>query len=221
MKKSLLLAGIMLLPFFIKAQDSISSTPGCNFIPAYQAYHLASTGYAAKDALLLYTASVILAQSPVKGEFRPNRVFYPDTIHSSVYIPLDAAILARDALQWCSNDTLRQLILRHYETLQKPVEKDRGRQYSPYVQEYSLNAGGTISLLTTFVGKEIAEIFVTNNAGSVLDLIVSDKDGKVLIADKNRPSNCYVSFLPGATGDYKIEIRNHGKKTINCLLMTN
>lgn len=213
---------IIFNPFSAKPQDSILNQPPLTaFNAAALVYQLASRGYAQQDALALYHAAILLIESPVKGEFRPERVQYPDTVDATTYIPLQPEMLLKDALKFCKDETLGLLIVKASAQISENEPKDRGRQYSPYVQQYSINALGSISLLTTFIGSEIAEIFVVNNSDIMLDLIIFDNNGKSFVSDLNRIAGCYVSFIPAKTSSYKIQIRNKGNKSTNCLLMTN
>jgi hypothetical protein len=113
------------------------------------------------------------------------------------------------------------LIGRIRKQLFEVPEKDRGRKFSPLIQEYLLNADGQVKLWTTFNGNEIAEIFVAADGNSKIDLYLFDKDNKLVDSDMQQSGNCYVSCTPSATAKFRIEIRNKGAGTKQCLLMTN
>lgn len=208
----------------LKAQDSIySSETEKEFRTIAFAYNLAVYGYEQYDPIILCAAARILIQNPVKGKLNARIVSNTDT---SIYFSaketvLNPKILLEDAIHMTSDESTILLLKKQLEELGKENIKDRGRQYSPYVQEYILKPLGNIALKTTFIEKEIAEVFVVNYNGTALDLKIYDKNGKLLVADPDKIANCYVSFNPVNTSDYKIEIKNKSKQKIQCLLMTN
>lgn len=210
--------------FNLKAQDTINgSETETEFRAIALAYNLAAYAYEHHDPIMLGAAAHILIQNPVKGKLDAKIISGNDT---SIYFPvketeLNPKILLEDAIKLASDETTISQLKKQLEELDKEDIKDRGRQYSPYVQEYILQPLGNIVLKTTFVEKEIAEVFVVNYNGMALDLKIYDTKGKLLIADPDKIANCYVSFKPVNTSDFKIEIKNKSKQKIQCLLMTN
>jgi hypothetical protein len=114
-----------------------------------------------------------------------------------------------------------QLIARVQQILMTDNQKERGRKYSPFVQEYTVKKNASVTLTATFNGNEIAEVFVIPYKSEMVDLYIYNDKGTLVGFDKGRLDKCYTTFNPKNTGVYKIEIRNRGNSDNDCLLMTN
>ncbi len=206
------------------AQDTVKNSESLYyFISVANAYNLAVKGYEKQNPKLLSDAAGLLAQNPIKGKLPAKITNQPDTTiyFSDKKIELSPEKLLDDAIKMATDETTVQQLKKQLQELETGNYKDRGRQYSPYVQEYILKPLTDITLKTTFIEKEIAEVFVVNYNGSALDLKVYDVSGKILASDPDKIVNCYVAFTPLQTSDFKIEIKNKSRQKIQCLLMTN
>jgi hypothetical protein len=211
------------------AQDNSNTDPAQSdgFKYVAMAQQFAVWGYKDNKPLFLITAARTLIDYPVQGTFSPdstemiNAGISPSKAGEKVIV-LDPVVLLNDAETMAHGDTTVKLMIeRTREKMKEGLVKPRGRKFSPLVQEYLLNAEGCIKLWATFNGNEIAEIFVAGNANSQLDLYLYDKNNRLVDSDMKKIGNCYVSFMPPVTTQFRIELRNTGKSSNQCLLMTN
>jgi hypothetical protein len=221
---SLLFFTITLSAQVIKVEDT-EQYEGLKFVSI--AHQLAVYGYSVQDPLYLITAAQTLVEYPVKGALLPDSIVLNHAENSpskagGKEIQLDPYVLLNDAASMATGDTLILAMIDRTREKAKSMEGvPRGRKFSPLIQEYVLDSDGKVKLWTTFMGKEIAEVFVTGNGSTVIDLYLYDQSGHLIASDIKNIENCYISFTPPDTKQYSIEIRNNGKSANRCLLMTN
>jgi hypothetical protein len=228
MKKGFLIG--LFFPFVIcfscTAQNN-SQVPHKEFKNVAGAYYLAIKGYKDKVPSGIVNAAVLFINSPLRGEFKPDSIVMLNAeIMPAQFgdkkIEFNTVALLNDAAALAGSDSnLLSGIAEIREEIKKDSIKSRGRKFSPLIQEYSLLANGVVKLWATFTGNELAEIYVSGNGNSAMDLFLTDKNGRMIASDIKKTNECYVSFTPQATQQFSIEIRNSGKNTNQCLLMTN
>ncbi len=206
-----------------RAQDSGVFRDEAGYVAL--AYQMIKYGYETKQPVVLISAAMILADHPAAGQFKPsneNNDSINTYTHGRQNKLTDIPGLLNDALSMSGNDTLiKNLIERVQQKLLAVNSKDRGRKYSPFVQEYTVKKNASVTLTTTFNGNEIAEVFVIPYKSEMVDLYIYNDKGALIVSDKGRSDKCYSTFNPKNTGVYKIEIRNKGNSDNDCLLMTN
>lgn len=72
-----------------------------------------------------------------------------------------------------------------------------------------------------FEGGELAEILVTGDRGTDLDLFVFDENNNLIAFDDDLTDMCYAAFTPLWSGRFRVEIRNLGPYWNHYLLETN
>ena len=82
-----------------------------------------------------------------------------------------------------------------------------GRSYNDYVVAFKKGI--------------IAQIGVSGNGNSDLDLYVYDENGNVIVADTDYSDDCYVSWYPRWTGNYLIRVVNQGTYRNYFTIVTN
>jgi hypothetical protein len=83
-------------------------------------------------------------------------------------------------------------------------------------------AGGFIDVFNiTFTAGELAEIAVAGDGDTDLDLEIYDEFGNFIGSDSGATDNGYVSWTPRWTGNYRVEVKNHGNVFNQYLLITN
>ncbi|MCK9612970.1 MAG: hypothetical protein PHR81_08170 [Bacteroidales bacterium] len=221
LRKSCFVLVFLFLLIKVSAQEACKETQQEVFKIIANVYALAAYGYEHSDPVALWSASRILNKYPIRT-LKENKFISGDTLSDGFNkTVLDPYKLLEDALKFCKDESISSLIENEKAYLDDTELKDRGRQYSPYVQEYLLKPLGNITLNTTFLGKEIAEVYVVNYDGTALELKIFNNKGKMIAKDPNSIANCYVSFTPEKTAGYKIEIQNNSRQKTQCLLMTN
>lgn len=209
----------------VNYNDTIGDMTRLEFVAMAQG--IAILGYENQNPFYLVTAAQILSEYPVSGTFIPdssvltNASICPVKVGEKILV-LKPLVLLGDAESMAHGDsTMLIMIERTRLQLQEDTLKPRGREFSPMVQDYLLNADGKVELWATFNGNEIAEIFVMGSGSSSLDLFLYDNDNRLIGSDLKRADNCYLSFTPSIRQKCRIEIRNKGNEANQCLLMTN
>lgn len=191
------------------------------------ARELALRGYQTQDPLYLMTAAQTLAEYPVKGNLQPDSILFENASYSPSVagartVELNPHTLLDDAVGMAGSDSLLiAMIERTREKVRITESLPRGRKFSPLISEFNLNSQGRVKLWATFNANEIAEVFVAGNGSTTIDLYLYDLNGKLLASDLKNIDDCYVSFTPSGTMQFRIEIKNNGTTDNKCLLMTN
>lgn len=73
----------------------------------------------------------------------------------------------------------------------------------------------------TFRGGETAEVFVSGDGDSDLDLFVYDENGGLICLDDDQTDDCYCRWTPRWTGSFSVKIKNLGGIANRYLLLTN
>jgi hypothetical protein len=188
---------------------------------------MAIKGYASQEPTYLISAALTLAEYPVKGIMKADSIVVENAVLSPAKagmktIPFDPQALLDDAASMAGADTVMQAMIAHTREKIKALEGlPRGRKFSPLIQEFVLNATGRIKLWATFNAHEIAEVYVTGNGSTTIDLYLYDAQGRLIASDTKNIDDCYVSFTPAEMLQFRIEIKNNGQADNRCLLMTN
>lgn len=72
-----------------------------------------------------------------------------------------------------------------------------------------------------FWSNELAEILVSGDGDTDLDLYVYDENGNLIVSDTDYTDDCYVRFAPRWTGLFRIKIVNRGGVYNNYTIVTN
>lgn len=72
-----------------------------------------------------------------------------------------------------------------------------------------------------FWGGQLAEILVSGDGDTDLDLYVFDENGNLIAKDDDNTDDCYVRFIPKWTGSFKVVVKNLGNVYNRYLLLTN
>ncbi len=219
------LAVICIKPAFAQSTEESESHSALKNIA--MARELALKGYEAQEPVYLVSAALLLAEYPVKGPLMPDSIIVEQGVvlgtQSPVrQLPTDPQQLLTDARNMASADAgTLAMIDRASEKVRAMQGNDRGRKFSPLIQEFVLNATGNIKLWATFNAHEVAEVYVTGSGATTLDLYLYDAQGRLIASDTKNIDDCYVSFTPSEMLQFRIEIKNNGAADNRCLLMTN
>jgi hypothetical protein len=193
--------------------------------PAISALRLAADlvkyGYSQQSALPLIDALQIINENPtqvlnadVKGETST-----PATDSKKGTVTLDFAKIVASAKEFADGDeTMLKLIAQ--------VESDsdganRGAVNGPRKGYYAVSAGCYNDFDVSFVKGYLAEVFVSGDGDTDLDLYIYDSKGNLIACDTDYTDDCYVSWVPAWTGRYIIRIVNRGGVYNNYVVVTN
>jgi hypothetical protein len=193
--------------------------------PAISALRLATDlvkyGYSQQSALPLIDALQIISENPtqvlnveVKGETAT-----PKTDNKHGVVTLDMTRIASDAKKFANGDeTILHLITQ--------VESDangtsRGAVNGPRQGYYSVSASCYNDFEISFVKNSLAEVLVSGDGDTDLDLYIYDSNGNLITSDTDFTDDCYVCWVPAWTGRFVIRVINRGLVYNNYLLVTN
>lgn len=171
---------------------------------------LAKYGYANYSASALIEAAEILATVPTQAlgaTGTKDSTAKPGT-KPDAKPDFTAANLLADAKKFAAGDTG---MLAWADKVQSSLaSKTRGAVGGPRFQVDAVNARSSISYGLNFTAGRLAEIFVSGDGDTDLDLYIYDANGNLVRASDDYSDDCYVNWVPSWTGRYTIKIVNRG-----------
>ncbi len=101
------------------------------------------------------------------------------------------------------------------------AECARGAVPAPQEGRGTVYANSHTYYTLKFWANEIAEILVSGDGDTDLDLYVYDENGNLITSDTDYTDDCYVRFSPRWTGPFRIKIVNRGGVSNNYIILTN
>jgi hypothetical protein len=232
MKKVLLISIIALGALMVSCNTSKQSNeqkeeiamPASQEVSALRiAFELAKYGYEKESASALIEAANILVSTPTQasdaeveqGEEIANESEKVEKVqHAPAKLIADARELTEDThlLALADNVTAK---------LNAQVEGTRGAMGGPKYALGSVSAHSYTFYDAKFWANEIAEIAVSGDGDTDLDLYVYDENGNCIVSDTDYTDDCYVRFCPRWTGRFRIKIVNRGGVYNKYAIVTN
>lgn len=75
-------------------------------------------------------------------------------------------------------------------------------------RSFSIRRGEAVTYHITFKAGTKAEIWVTSDHDSDIDIFIYDANGAPVTRDEGDSKNCYVTWNPSSTQSYKVEVQN-------------
>lgn len=194
--------------------------------PAVAALSLATDlvqyGYAQKSALPLINALQIIVENPTlpldakrEGEATDALSHEGKTGH----VTLDFDEILASAEKFADGD--KKLLKLIAEIKAESRKVNREAIGGPKRANEIVNAGSTDSYTIKFAGNRLAEVFVSGDGDTDLDLYVYDANGNLIVYDNDYTDDCYVCWTPAWTGSFTIKIKNRGNVYNRYVLLTN
>ena len=185
---------------------------------------LAKYGYEVESASALIEAANILAGVPTQdlgvepkeGEETENEIA---KTQEKSFCP--KALLAAAKEFAYDDEVLLGMIAKVETKLAAQAEGTRGAVGGPKYAYGRVNARSYTYYYCQFWANEIAEIAVSGDGDTDLDLYVYDENGNLIDSDTDYSDDCYVSFVPAWTGTFAIKIVNRGGVYNNYVIVTN
>lgn len=187
------------------------------------AMDLAKLGYETESASALIEAANILASTPTQafeakaeqGEEIANESDKVEKVH------LAPAKLIADARELTEDAHLLALADNVTAKLNAQAEGTRGAMGGPKYAYGRVSARSYTYYDQKFWADEIAEVAVSGDGDTDLDLYVYDENGNLIASDTDYTDDCYVRFCPRWTGLFRIKIVNRGGVYNNYAIVTN
>ena len=97
----------------------------------------------------------------------------------------------------------------------------RGSVNGPSRHYDAINGQSTDTYQISFIANVLAEILVSGDGDTDLDLYVYDSNGNLIAYDESYSDDCYVRWVPAWTGRFFIKIVNRGPVYNNYVILTN
>lgn len=182
---------------------------------------LVKYGYAQQSALPLIDALQIISENPtqnlsaeIKGETNA-----PTTDKKNGKVTLDFAQIATDAKAFAEGDDVLLGLIAQIESDAQSAH--RGAVNGPRVGNYVVSGNCYNDFECSFTKGYLAEVAVSGDGDTDLDLYVYDSNGNLIASDTDYSDDCYVNWVPAWTGRFIIRIVNRGPVYNNYVVATN
>ena len=165
-------------------------------------------GYENKSTLALLDALQIFSENPTQAF---NATKKGDAVDESknegkkAKVSFDYESVLADAKAFADGDPNLLALIDNIDAEAKGAQ--RGNSYIDYT--------------ASFIANELAEVLVSGDGDTDLDLYVYDSNGNLIAKDTDYSDDCYVRWVPAWTGRYTIRIVNRGPVYNRFVILTN
>lgn len=196
------------------ASESLSAVKLANQMLRY--------GYENKSALSLIDALQILSENPTqafKATKEGKEVDKSDKEGKKADVAFDYDTVLADAKKFADGDSN---LLALIETIDADAKGSaRGNVNGPAIEYSAVYGKSHVDYTASFVKGRLAEVLVSGDGDTDLDLYVYDSSGNLIASDADYTDDCYVSWVPRWTGRYTIRIVNRGPVYNSFVIATN
>lgn len=224
MKKSILLLLLLGVIFSLQAQEKkevSKNKPSVDVENLQLAKQLAKYGYKTFSASALIEAAKIMSSvktQELKYESFKQGEDANDKGKKQDKDGLDISSILAGAKKYADGDAK---LLASISAIEKANESNRGRVGGPGEMYGKVGTTTYDSYSVAFREAELAEIALSGDGDTDLDLYVYDANGNIIAQDTDYTDDCYVSWVPRWTGTYIIKIVNRGQVYNRYYLLTN
>ncbi|MDY4512810.1 MAG: hypothetical protein SPE10_05105 [Paludibacteraceae bacterium] len=187
------------------------------------AMDLAKFGYETESPSALIEAANILASTPTQaleatveqGAENANET------EKVTKVQFEPKALVAAALELTENEHLIAMADNVMAKIEAQAEGTRGALGGPRYANSSVSAHSYTYYNQKFWADDLAEILVSGDGDTDLDLYVYDENGNLIVSDTDYTDDCYVRFYPRWTGMFRIKIVNRGGVYNRYVLITN
>lgn len=186
------------------------------------ATELVKYGYAQQSALPLIDALQILSEIPIQaldaskvGEAVIDSV----AVEKKSKISFDYQSILADAKRFADGDANLLAIIDNIDADAKGAT--RGNVNGPSRDYAAVYANSHMDYTANFIADRVAEVLVSGDGDTDLDLYVYDSNGNLIARDNDYTDDCYVRWVPAWTGRYTIRIVNRGPVYNRFVILTN
>lgn len=227
MKKILLSALLVVLATVSQAQvtekkQELKGEVSSSLSALRLATDMVKYGYEQESALTLIDALQMLNDNPtqpLKAEREGDAADTSNSKGKKSNVSLDFDKILADAKGFAQgNESLLKLIAQIEE---ERKESHRGAVNGPSKHYDSVNGKSSHTYQISFIAEYLAEILVSGDGDTDLDLYVYDSNGNLIASDTDYTDDCYVCWVPAWTGRYIVKIVNRGPVYNRYVILTN
>ena len=183
---------------------------------------LVKYGYKQQEALPLIQALEIINNTetqPLEAETDGSQADTSSDAGKNGFVTMDAKKILADAKKFANGDKSLDKLLTKVE--KESNKGTRGAVGGPCKEYAAVNAYSTYTWTCSFIANRLAEIVVSGDGDTDLDLYVYDSNGNLIASDTDYSDDCYVSWVPRWTGKFYIKIANRGGVYNRYAILTN
>lgn len=227
MKKLFLVSALALLTSVVLAQETekkpeLKGEVSSSLSSLRLASDLVKYGYAQQSALPLIEALQIMNENPtqpLKAERTGEDADTSNKEGKSSLISLDYNKILADAKEFAADDELLSKLLAQIET--DGQSSSRGAVNGPSRHYDTVKGNCTDTYQVSFIANYLAEIAISGDGDTDLDLYVYDSNGNLIASDTDYSDDCYVSWVPKWTGRFVVKVVNRGPVYNRYVILTN
>ncbi len=179
-------------------------------------------GYANKSTLALIDALQIFSENPtqqLKTTREGEKVDKTKKEGKNAEVSFDYETVLADAKKFADGDANLLALIENIDAEAKGAH--RGAVNGPSRHYDTVNGKSTDTYTISFVEGYLAEILVSGDGDTDLDLYVYDSNGNLIVKDADYTDDCYVRWVPAWTGKFYVKIVNRGPVYNNYVIATN
>ena len=179
-------------------------------------------GYENQSALALLDALQIFSENPTQAfnaTKQGDTVDEANTDGKKAAVHFDYETVVTDAKKFADGDPNLLALINSIDAEAKGAH--RGNINGPSRDYSAVNGRSYTDYTASFVANQLAEILVSGDGDTDLDLYVYDSNGNLIASDTDYSDDCYVRWIPAWTGRYTIRIVNRGPVYNRFVILTN
>ena len=179
-------------------------------------------GYENKSTLALLDALQIFSENPTQAFNATKEGAAVDESAQEgkkANVHFDYETVLADAKTFADGDPNLLALIDNIDAEAKGAQ--RGNINGPSRDYYAVNGNSYIDYTASFAANQLAEILVSGDGDTDLDLYVYDSNGNLIASDTSYSDDCYVRWVPAWTGRYTIRILNRGPIYNSFVILTN
>lgn len=179
-------------------------------------------GYENQSTLALLNALQIFSENPTQAlnaAKQGESVDETKTEGKKAKVAFDYETVLADAKTFADGDPNLLALIDNIDAEAKGAQ--RGSINGPSRHYDSVDGNSADIYNISFVTNELAEILVSGDGDTDLDLYVYDSNGNLIEKDTDYSDDCYVRWVPRWTGRYIVKIVNRGPVYNRYVILTN
>ena len=179
-------------------------------------------GYENKSTLALLDALQIFSENPTQALNATKDGAAVDESKNEgkkAKVSFDYDSVLADAKAFADGDPNLLALIDNIDAAAKGAQ--RGNINGPSRDYAAVNGNSYMDYTASFVANQLAEVLVSGDGDTDLDLYVYDSNGNPIASDTDYSDDCYVRWVPAWTGRYTIRIVNRGPVYNRFVILTN
>ena len=206
----------------VERKDELKGKASSALVNLRLATDLVKYGYSQQLALPLINALQIILENPTQSLEVEREGKVADTTNmegKNGIVSLDFDLILADAKEFAAGDEAMLELIEKLEM--KRQTEHRGAVNGPLCDKDIVDGNSTVTYQIRFIANSLAEILVSGDGDTDLDLYVYDSNGNLIAKDDDFTDVCYVCWVPAWTGRFIVKIVNRGPVYNRYVLLTN